>query len=391
MLTLRLLGRDEGDVLAVEQDPAGVGLLEAGDHPQGGGLAAAARAEHREELAGGDLELTSSTARTSPNSFTSRSRTIIGCIAHACSSDHDREQVVDVGAGRARDERVAERRQRHLRAVLEQGRARGRCRPSAARSTVSPSTIAPAWPVPPSEPSVSRKTAATGRALELERGGDRGLLVRARPRRSRRRGPGSRCSRRRSRASPCRARTASRDRRSRARGWRAAGRPGAPRPRAWSRSPPGAGRARCASSAIASQAVAPVTSSSVWISAPCSSGDSAAARLEVLADRRRDAVPEPVAVEDRDRVGGPRAVGDGRVGDRVEVVAGDVGDGQVDQPRRCGRRGQPAALERRDVLAHRVDLDDADPRREQQLVQVALLRRARRRPAAGWRAPSCRR
>ena len=53
---------------------------------------------------------------------------------------------------------------------------------------------------------------------------------------------------------------------------------------------------------------------------------------------RRGPVPEAVPVEDRDRVGGARAVGDGRVGDRVDVVAGDVGDGQVDQPRRRERR-----------------------------------------------------
>ena len=44
------------DVLALEQDPALCRVLEAGDHPQRRRLAAAARAEQREELAGGDLE-----------------------------------------------------------------------------------------------------------------------------------------------------------------------------------------------------------------------------------------------------------------------------------------------------------------------------------------------
>jgi len=39
------VGRQRGDVLAVEEDPAGVGRLEAGDDAQQGGLAAAAGPE----------------------------------------------------------------------------------------------------------------------------------------------------------------------------------------------------------------------------------------------------------------------------------------------------------------------------------------------------------
>src|SRR5207249_3085998 len=42
-----VLGGDAGRVLAQDQDPPGVGLLEAGDHPQKGGLAAAARSQKR--------------------------------------------------------------------------------------------------------------------------------------------------------------------------------------------------------------------------------------------------------------------------------------------------------------------------------------------------------
>ena len=51
------LGWHAGDVLAVEQHPAGIGVLEAPDHAQRGGLAAAARAEQREELAGADRDV----------------------------------------------------------------------------------------------------------------------------------------------------------------------------------------------------------------------------------------------------------------------------------------------------------------------------------------------
>ena len=42
--------------LPVEQDAAFVRRLESGEHPQQRGLAAAARAEQREELAGPDVE-----------------------------------------------------------------------------------------------------------------------------------------------------------------------------------------------------------------------------------------------------------------------------------------------------------------------------------------------
>ena len=48
---LALVGRQVGDVAAVEEDAAGVGLLEAGGQAQHGRLAAAARAEEGEELA----------------------------------------------------------------------------------------------------------------------------------------------------------------------------------------------------------------------------------------------------------------------------------------------------------------------------------------------------
>ena len=52
-----LEGRAAGHVLAVQQDPALGGLLEAGDHAEGRGLAAAGGAEHGEELAPRDLQV----------------------------------------------------------------------------------------------------------------------------------------------------------------------------------------------------------------------------------------------------------------------------------------------------------------------------------------------
>ena len=45
------VGRHVRDVLAADQDPAGVGVLQPGEDPQRGGLAAAGRAEQRDQLA----------------------------------------------------------------------------------------------------------------------------------------------------------------------------------------------------------------------------------------------------------------------------------------------------------------------------------------------------
>ncbi len=52
-----LVRRDPRDVDAFEPDRAFGGAFEPGDHAQGGGLAAAGGAEHREELAGADREV----------------------------------------------------------------------------------------------------------------------------------------------------------------------------------------------------------------------------------------------------------------------------------------------------------------------------------------------
>ncbi len=52
-----LVGLQPRDVLAADDDGAGGRLLEAGDHAQHGGLAAAGRAEEGDELAGADIEV----------------------------------------------------------------------------------------------------------------------------------------------------------------------------------------------------------------------------------------------------------------------------------------------------------------------------------------------
>ena len=57
MFTSRLWGSDALHVLARDADVALVGLLEPGEHAQRRGLAAPARAEQREELAGLDVEV----------------------------------------------------------------------------------------------------------------------------------------------------------------------------------------------------------------------------------------------------------------------------------------------------------------------------------------------
>ena len=94
---------------------------------------------------------------------------------------------------------------------------------------------------------------------------------------------------------------------------------------------------------------------------------------EVLADARREVVPEAAAVKDRDGVVDGRGVLDARVCDRVEHVAGHVGDRQADQARRRDAVGEAAALDRRDVLADRVDFDDRGAGAQEQLVELPLL------------------
>ena len=82
------------------------------------------------------------------------------------------------------------------------------------------------------------------------------------------------------------------------------------------------------------------------MSAVSSEGDSAPGGVgQVGADRLRHRIPEAVALEHGDRVGDRGRVGNGRVGDRVERVAGDVGDGEVEIVAPRHRHRQTAALE----------------------------------------------
>jgi len=52
-----LVRRDTGDVVTVQEDIAFCRLVESGDHPQGGRLAAAGGTQQREELAFDDLHV----------------------------------------------------------------------------------------------------------------------------------------------------------------------------------------------------------------------------------------------------------------------------------------------------------------------------------------------
>ena len=136
-----------------------------------------------------------------------------------------------------------------------------------------------------------------------------------------------------------------------------------------------------------------MTRTTVWIASGSSSGDSASALRRCSRIDRGVRAQRPLPWRTATASAARELSGDARVGDRVDVVAGDVGDREVDQARGRRRRRQPAALDRRDVLADRVDLDDPDPRREQELVQAALLvrrdpgrRQARERRAAAGEA-----
>ncbi len=86
MLIGLLVGREVGQVLAVEQDAPGGRRLEAGEHAQQRGLAAARRAEQGEDLALGDVQLTWLTATAPPpKSFTtSWMCQELGAAAAAC-------------------------------------------------------------------------------------------------------------------------------------------------------------------------------------------------------------------------------------------------------------------------------------------------------------------
>ena len=83
---------------------------------------------------------------------------------------------------------------------------------------------------------------------------------------------------------------------------------------------------------------------------------------------------DAVAGEDRRGIGRRGRVGHGRAaGDHRRVVAGHVGDQQRDGARGEGRRGEPAALDAREVLAHAVHLVDRGARAQQRPVDALLV------------------
>ena len=104
-----LVGRQPGHVLALELDEAGRRLLEAADHPQGGGLAAARRAEEAEELPVLDLEVD-----------------VVDGDGVAEALDHIHEPDVDGGHGRSHSWASGGRRPRGTtRGLLASSRGAG--------------------------------------------------------------------------------------------------------------------------------------------------------------------------------------------------------------------------------------------------------------------------
>src|SRR3981081_3345215 len=89
---------------------------------------------------------------------------------------------------------------------------------------------------------------------------------------------------------------------------------------------------------------------------------------------RRGRYLDAVAREDAQRIGAGGAVGDGgATADDLWRIAGYVADEQRDHLRRRAHCGQPAALDRGEMLAHAVHLVDRRPALEQGLVDSLLL------------------
>ena len=98
---------------------------------------------------------------------------------------------------------------------------------------------------------------------------------------------------------------------------------------------------------------------------------------------------DPIAPEDRQRLGRGRGIGNGRPGgDDRKIVAGNIGDDEADDARRRRRERQPAALDRREMLAHAVHFGDVGAALQQRAVDRALVveRQARRRRGEQRRA-----
>jgi len=83
-----------------------------------------------------------------------------------------------------------------------------------------------------------------------------------------------------------------------------------------------------------------------------------------------------VLFQDRSRIGEGGCVGDGRTGsNHGRVVAGNIGDGKRDHPRRCACRGKPASLHCGKMFAHAIHLGDVRSAFQQRLVDSLLVRK----------------
>jgi hypothetical protein len=101
---------------------------------------------------------------------------------------------------------------------------------------------------------------------------------------------------------------------------------------------------------------------------------SALPEKQVTADRRRRLVPAPPPAQRRDGVAVAGGVGDRRPrADRRRLVAHHVGEGERHDPRGEGGARQPAALDARQVLAHRVQFVDRRAAPQQQLGEPGLV------------------
>ena len=143
------------------------------------------------------------------------------------------------------------------------------------------------------------------------------------------------------------------------------------RPRAHDRSRPSCSQIWC-----------PSTITSVWISTPSSDGEVAEDGHQVALDVVIGRVPEMIGPHHLDRLLAGGRIRNRRVCDEILRATGDVADREVDDGcGGCGQR-QPPGLDRRHVLAHRVDFADSGSTRQQAFVELSLRFKTDRRRMA---------
>ena len=96
------------------------------------------------------------------------------------------------------------------------------------------------------------------------------------------------------------------------------------------------------------------------------------ARLQVSEDRGRRI--EAVLGKDGERIGKSRFVGNGWTGaDHSGIVVGHVGDQPRQHLRRLRGDGEPSALDHREVLSHRIHLDDVGARLQERTIDLLFV------------------